>query len=61
MRRVKVTKSKQILELEIMLNDMKNVTEGINSGTNQSSETGNGKIQSQGRTKAQMNGRHRKR
>lgn len=24
----KVTKSKQIIELEIMLNDMKNVTEG---------------------------------
>lgn len=27
----KVTKIKQILELESMLNDMKNVTEGINS------------------------------
>ena len=50
-RENKVTKSKQILELEIMLNDMKNVAEGINSGTDQSSEPGYGKIQSQGRTK----------
>lgn len=47
--------------MESMINDMKNVTEGINSETDQSPETTTGKYSHRGEQRAKMNGRHRTR